>query len=155
MKESKPSGEREGRLIGLDVGERRVGVAVSDQMNIMAIPECVIERTSLEEDLRTICDLAREKQAERVIVGLPLRLDGSHGQEAQRVTAFARKLAERAGIPVEMADERLSTKEAERGLISRDVKRRRRRKIIDKVAAQIILQTYMDARNARDEQVPQ
>jgi putative Holliday junction resolvase len=136
-------------LIGLDIGERRIGVAVSDEMNVVALPECVIERRSLQHDLRALCDLAREKNARCFVVGLPIRLDGSHGEQAQRVAEFAHKLAQRCDMPVEMSDERLSTKQAERHLIKSNVKRKRRRKVIDKIAAQIILQSYMDKHRER------
>jgi len=138
-----------GRLIGLDVGERRIGVAVSDETHTIALPECVIVRETSDEDIRALCDLAREKHGERFVVGLPLRTDGSHGVEAESATAFANRLAERSGIPVEMSDERLSTKEMERHLIESGVRRDRRRKVIDKMAAQRILQTYIDARRSR------
>jgi putative Holliday junction resolvase len=134
-----------GKLIGLDVGERRIGVAVTDEKRVVALPECVIERRSLEEDVRALCELARAKGSDRFIVGLPLRLDGSHGPEANGVTEFARTLAQQPGIHVEMADERLSTKQAERHLIQSGVRRGRRRRIVDKMAAQIILQNYIDS----------
>jgi putative Holliday junction resolvase len=133
------------RLIGLDVGERRIGVAVSDERRVVALPECVIERRSVEEDVRALSDIARAKGGERFIVGLPLRLDGSRGVEADGVAQFACKLAERSGMAVEMSDERLSTKQAERHLIKGGVRRRRRREVVDKMAAQIILQSYIDA----------
>jgi putative Holliday junction resolvase len=133
------------RLIGLDVGERRIGVAVSDERRVVALPDCVIERRGVDEDIRALSDIARERDGERFIVGLPLRLDGSRGVEADAVVQFARRLAERSGIPVEMSDERLSTKQAERHLIKGGVRRRRRREIVDKIAAQIILQSYIDA----------
>jgi len=149
MNERTDSHTAKGRLIGLDIGERRIGVAVSDEMNVVALPERVIERRNLEDDLRALSDLAREKRAQRFIVGLPIRLDGSQGREAQRVAAFARKLAQRANIPVEMSDERFSTKQAERHLIKSNVKRKRRRQVIDKIAAQIILQSYLDAHHER------
>jgi putative Holliday junction resolvase len=149
MNERTDSHAAEGRLIGLDIGERRIGVAVSDEMNVVALPERVIERRNLEDDLRALSDLAREKRARGFIVGLPIRLDGSQGKEAQRVAEFARKLAQRADIPVEMSDERFSTKQAERHLIKSDVKRKRRRQVIDKIAAQIILQSYLDAQGER------
>ena len=149
MKEDQTAQRKaQGRLIGLDVGERRIGVAVSDENRIVALPECVIERRSLAEDVRALCELAREKASDRFIVGLPLRLDGSHGPEADEVTQFARMLAQQPGVHVEMADERFSTKQAERHLIQSGVRRRRRRKIVDKMAAQIILQNYMDSYRA-------
>ena len=142
------------KLIGLDVGERRIGVAVSDEKRVIALPECVIERRSVEEDVRALSGIARAKGGERFIVGLPLRLDGSHGVEASGVVQFARELAERSGIPVEMSDERLSTKQAERHLIRSGVRRRRRREIVDKMAAQIILQNYIDAHQGETREEP-
>jgi len=144
-KRQKEARTARGKIIGLDVGERRIGVAVTDEKRVVALPECVIERRSLEEDVRALCELARAKGSDRFIVGLPLRLDGSHGPEADDVVKFARKLAERSGMRVEMSDERFSTKEAERHLIRGGVRRKRRRNIVDKMAAQIILQNYIDS----------
>ena len=132
-------------MIGLDVGQRRIGVAVSDENRVVALPECVIERRSVDEDVRDLSEIARARGGELFVVGLPLRLDGTRGVEAEGVAEFARRLAERSGIPVEMSDERLSTKQAERHLITGGVRRKRRRQIVDKMAAQIILQGYMDA----------
>ena len=84
------------RLIGLDVGERRIGVAVSDEKHVVALPECVIERRSVDEDVRDLSEIARAKDAGLFVVGLPLRLDGTHGVEAEGVAEFARRLAERS-----------------------------------------------------------
>ena len=151
MKVERMNSHRSGcRLIGLDVGERRIGVAVSDERRVVALPECVIDRRSVEEDVRALTEIAREKGAERFIVGLPLRLNGSRGVEADGAVEFARKLEERSGIQVEMSDERLSTKQAERHLITGGVRRKRRRQIVDKMAAQIILQGYMDAQQGEN-----
>lgn len=140
------------RLIGLDVGERRIGVAVSDEKHVVALPECVIERRSVDEDVRELTEIARAKEAGLFVVGLPLRLDGTHGVEAEGVAEFARRLAERSGVPVEMSDERLSTKEAERHLIQSGVRRKRRRQVVDKMAAQIILQSYIDIHQGKTEE---
>ena len=146
MKAKQMESQRSGRrLVGLDVGERRIGVAVSDENHVVALPECVIERRSIEEDVGDLAEIARARGGGLFVVGLPLRSNGTRGVEAEGVAEFARRLAERSGIPVEMSDERFSTKQAERQLIRSGVRRKRRRQIVDKMAAQIILQSYMDA----------
>lgn len=132
------------RGLGLDVGERRIGVSLSDPEGILAMPLTVVDVRTEEEALERIAELAREHEVDRVVVGLPLSMDGSMGLQAQRVTAFADTLAERMEIPVDTWDERLSTVAAGRALTEAGVKRGKKRKRLDSAAACIILQGYLD-----------
>ena len=132
------------RGLGLDVGERRIGVSLSDPEGILAMPLTVVDVRTREEALERIAALAREHEVDRVVVGLPLSMDGSMGLQAQRVTAFADTLAERMEIPVDTWDERLSTVAAGRALTEAGVKRGKKRKRLDSAAACIILQGYLD-----------
>jgi putative Holliday junction resolvase len=134
------------RIVALDFGTRRCGVAVSDPMQIIASAHEVIEIVSekaLLLRIRRICD---EMEAERIVVGLPLNMDGSEGPSALASKAFAEKLVKNIGLPVETWDERLSTKSAEAALIEAGTRREKRKGLVDKVAAQIILQHYLDSR---------
>jgi len=126
------------------VGERRIGAAVSDPDGILAMPLAAVEARSENEALERISALAREHEVERVVVGLPLSLDGSLGPQAQRVKSFADALAERTELPVVTWDERLSTVAAGRALADAGVKRGKRKKRLDSTAASLILQGYLD-----------
>ena len=137
------------RALGLDVGERRIGVALCDELGLLASPLTTVqvgrrggERRALEE----IAALARERQAEVVVVGLPTSLRGTEGPQAQAVRAFAERLAPHLTVPIEFWDERFTTAEAERTMIARGLKREQRRARIDAAAAAIMLQDYLDAR---------
>jgi putative Holliday junction resolvase len=139
------------RILALDVGEARVGTAVSDPEERLAVPLEVVERREEETDLRSIAAIARREEAETLVVGLPLSLDGSRGPQARRVEAFARRLAARTSLPVELWDERLSTVQASRYQPERRRRQRGGRRAVpgDAVAAAIILQSFLDARRAR------
>ena len=141
-------------MIGLDVGAKRIGVAISDALGITAQPLTVVNCTNLETDIEKICEIVREHQVSLVVCGLPLRLDGEHGQQADAVKAFVDVLTPRAGVPVVQWDERLSTVSAERAMLEGSVRRRKRRRIIDRVAAQIILQHYLDSNRSPQRTVP-
>lgn len=143
-----------GRVLGLDLGTVRIGLAVSDPLGLTAQPAGVLSRTSLARDLASLAAYVREREVERVIVGHPRRLSGVAGREAARAATFARRLAHvLGGIPVELWDERLTTAEAQRALLAADVSRERRRQVVDAMAAALILQGWMDARRdaRRDE----
>lgn len=141
------------RVLGLDVGERRVGVAVSDPLGLWARPLTVITRRSKQEDYRAIARLVREHQVSRVVVGHPLSMDGQAGPQALRVERYAAGLAECLDIPVVLWDERLSTAEAERLLRESGETSREYRGRIDAVAAAVILQSYLDAVEEREQAV--
>jgi len=136
------------RALALDLGDRRIGVAVSDADERVASPVTVIERTRDRQQLhRRIAELVAEWDAEVLVVGLPLSLDGGTGPAAAKVEAEAAELAKVVGVPIELHDERLSTVTAERMLKARDLDGRARRKVIDMVAASVILQDWLDRRS--------
>jgi putative holliday junction resolvase len=130
--------------MGLDIGERRIGVALSDSLRIIAGALTVVERVTDDAALKQIIDLARENEVERIVVGMPRSLDGSLGKQAQAVQSFVDLLKERTDIPVVTWDERLSTVAAERTMLEVGMKRDKRKKRRDSLAAAIILQGYLD-----------
>ena len=137
------------RVLGLDVGERRIGVALSDPLGLTAQRLTVLTRHGSAEDLDAVRSLVAEHGVERVIVGLPLTMRGARGPQAQRIAAFADALRRQVSVPVEYIDERLTTVQGERALLATDTSRRKRKQVIDQVAAQLILQQYLDRSAAR------
>jgi putative Holliday junction resolvase len=129
-------------ILGLDVGEKRIGVALAD--GLLAIPLTVIDRAGEGADLERVLALAEEHGVKRIVVGLPRSLDGSIGRQAERVLSFSSALSESTDVPVDTWDERLSTVSAERLLLDAGVKRDKRRARRDAMAAAIILQSYLD-----------
>ena len=134
------------RILALDVGERRIGVALSDPTQTLARSLMVVERRSDRETMERLAGLAKKQGVERVVVGYPLSLRGDAGPQAETVGRFAEALAATVDVPVELWDERYSTVEAERVLRERGLDGRQRRKQVDATAAAIILQAYLDAR---------
>jgi putative Holliday junction resolvase len=137
----------QGRVLGIDAGERRVGVAVSDELRLLARPVCVLDRArGLAPVLDTLTEIAQRDGVARLVVGLPLNADGSHGPQARRAQDFARVAARVVGLPVEMWDERLSTQAAEEIVRAqgRTTRRLRQRGQLDAIAAAVILQDYLD-----------
>ena len=132
------------RIIGLDVGDKRIGVAVSDALKKTAQGVGVIQRKNSEDDINEIKNLAKEYEADLIVVGLPLKMDGAPGERAKLIAEFVEILNSALNIPVTTYDERLSTKEAEKFLISSDVSRKKRKRVVDIIAAQLILQSYLD-----------
>jgi putative Holliday junction resolvase len=139
-----PSGAR---LIGIDVGSKTLGLALSDTGRKIASALVTLRRRRLAADLRGLLDLAAEHGVGGFVVGLPLNLDGSHGPRAQATRAFVRDLAKLTELPILWWDERLSTAAAERVLLEADASRRRRAEVVDKVAAAVILQGALDRMN--------
>jgi putative Holliday junction resolvase len=138
------------RVLALDLGTRRIGVAVSDRSGTLATPLTVLQRSGdRARDHRAIRDLVVEEEAERVIVGLPLSLDGSVGPAAQGAIAEAEALASVVGVPVETFDERLTTVSADRDLMALRMRAEARRRVVDKVAAAVMLQTWLDGPGRR------
>ena len=133
------------RVLGLDVGERRIGVAISDELGITASGLSTIDVTDPAETIEELVDIIREYDVDEVVVGLPLRLDGSLGIQAEKISCFVEGLKEKTGVPVRFVDERFSTKLAERILLTGNVSRAKRRKVIDKLSAVIILQDYLNS----------
>lgn len=132
------------RLIGIDVGTKTLGLALSDVTRIIASPLETIRRRKFTLDAARLLELAAEHRIGGLVIGLPANLDASEGARAQSTRAFARNLARLTPLPMLLWDERLSTAQAERILIEADASRRRRAEVIDKVAATIILQSALD-----------
>lgn len=134
------------RIAALDVGDRRVGVAVSDELGITAQGIGVVQRRGGRHDLEALAALLAPYAPERLVVGLPLNMNGSEGPQVTRVRAFAAEVAGYLKLPLDYWDERLTTVAAERALLEADLSRRRRRQLVDKVAAALILQGYLARR---------
>lgn len=135
------------RTLGLDVGTRTIGVAVSDPTATLASPLTTIRRTGLQADLDALAALVAAHDVDRLVVGWPLQPDGREGPITRKVRAFADAAAARTGLPVEPWDERMTSKLAERYLIEGGARRETRRQVVDKVAAALILQGWLDARS--------
>ena len=135
-----------GRVLALDVGDKRIGIAVSDQMRLIATPHSVYTRVGYTPDVKHIQALCRETAADLIVCGLPRNMDGSVGFQAEKVMAFAEKLRE-SGLTVVFQDERLSTVSAHHALIEGGMRRENRKDHVDKVAAAVILQTYLDSQH--------
>jgi len=133
------------RLIGVDLGTRRIGVALSDSKGTVATPYLVLDRTSDEADVTAIAEIAAAEGVRTVVLGNPITLAGKEEQAAEMSLAFAVKLRE-GGLRVRMWDERLTTAEAEKSLKRQGLSGRRRRQVIDKVAAAMMLQSFLDAK---------
>ena len=131
------------RIAALDVGDARIGVAVSDELGITAQGVGVVRRVGGRRDLQALADILRPYAPERLVVGLPLNMNGTEGPQATRVRAFATEVAAHLSLPLDFWDERLTTVAAERALLEADMSRRRRREVVDKVAATLILQGYL------------
>lgn len=135
------------RKIGLDVGDVRIGVAVSDLLGICANPrETYVRSGDAAKDAEYFTEYAGREDADAFVLGLPKNMDGTEGPRAALTREFGALLEEKSGLPVFYTDERLTTVSAERLLIEADVRRDKRKKVIDKVAATIILQSYLDDR---------
>jgi putative Holliday junction resolvase len=130
-------------VLGLDLGQARIGVAISDPDRRVAVPLGTI-RTGAPDDVRAVAALVREHGVSEVVVGLPLSLSGGRGPAAEHARIFAALLGEVVGVPVRLQDERLSTVEAERRLEEAGARGRGRRRAVDRVAATVILQAYLD-----------
>ncbi len=133
------------RVLGLDVGSRTIGVAVSDELGMAAHGVTTLQRRGTIKDVAQVQELVRRYEVERIVVGMPYELDGSEGRRAGRVRVFFEALAG-AGLVVEQWDERYSTVEAEQTLLEANLSRARRKEVIDQMAAQVILQGWLDAR---------
>lgn len=140
-----PSRRMTGPVLGLDLGARRIGLALSDEAARIAFPAGVLERVGLARDVAALRQLAVERAVTRIVVGLPRLLSGREGVGAEAARRFAAVLGEATGLPVELVDERLTTAEADRALREAPARRRRQRKqVIDTLAATLLLRTYLD-----------
>ena len=134
------------RIMALDVGTKRIGIAVSDEMELTAQGVDVLTRSGRSKDFARMSEIIKRYSPTLLVVGMPLNMDGTLGESARQALAFADSLKNEFGIPVETWDERLTTVSSEKILIEADVSRRKRKKVIDKVAATLILQSFMDSR---------
>ena len=132
------------RIVALDIGDRRIGIAVSDPLGITAQPIETYTRVGYGPDVRRICQIAQQYETNRILCGLPLNMDGSRGFQAEKVAQLAEKLEE-AGLVVSYYDERMTTVLAEDALLEANMSRENRKKKVDMVAAVMILQSYLDA----------
>lgn len=148
---SKPSDSNpaaEVRIMGLDLGHKRIGIALSDALGITAQGLMVLERQENAAALAKVIDLARQHHITAIVIGLPRHMDGRLGNRAAEVLEWAAQLHQVLGIPVHTWDERLTTVQAERILLEANLSRRRRRQVIDKMAAVLILQAFLDQRGS-------
>lgn len=135
------------RVIGIDLGSKRIGVAVSDFTGSVASPLTVVHRgKSKRADHDAIARIVREEEAEAIVVGLPLNMDGSRGSAAKAAVAEAEQISTVAGVPTHLHDERLTTVTAERALKEANMRAEDRRNVVDKIAAAVLLQSWLDAR---------
>jgi putative Holliday junction resolvase len=132
------------RLMGLDLGTKTIGLALSDIMQTIATPLQTIRREKFTTDIKILLQLAKEHDVSALVIGMPFNLDGSEGPRAQATRAFARNLGQHTGLPLVFWDERLSTVAVERTLLEADASRKRRAEVIDKMAAAYILQGALD-----------
>ena len=135
-----------GRILAVDYGEKRVGIAISDELQITASPLMTLPRSSDEEVIAQIAQLARNNRVEEIVTGLPIRTDAKQGEMEQRVRSFAQKLQSKTKVPVMLFDERFTTRIAEQVLLEADLSRRKRKQVRDKLAAVVLLQSYLEAR---------
>jgi len=133
-----------GKIMGLDLGTKTIGVAISDGMRYSATPLETIKRTKFTQDAERIIELIGQNQVVAVILGLPLNMDGTEGPRVQSTRAFARNLAPKIDLPIAFWDERLSTSAVTRMMIEADLRRDRRAEVVDKLAASYILQGALD-----------
>lgn len=133
------------RVMALDVGRRKIGIAISDALGITAQPLETLNRRDKNRDLERIKKIVGDMSVSKIVVGLPLNMDGTAGNQAKEIYRFVEGLKEELETPVQLWDERLSTMEANRVLLQADLSRKKRRKLDDKIAAQLILQSYLDA----------
>jgi len=131
------------RIIGLDYGEKRIGVAVSDETGMISQPVAVVVRQNRRKDLESIAALVKKYCPEKIVIGYPVRLDGAEGIQCQKVNRFAAILASHLQLPIIRWDEAFSTKEAEEILMHSNMKREKKKEVVDKLAASIILQDYL------------
>jgi putative Holliday junction resolvase len=133
------------KILGLDVGDKRIGIAVSDELGYTAQGITVLHRKDLADDLSELKGLVAAHDVSEVVVGFPKNMDGSLGAGAQKVMAFAKTMEESLSVPVILWDERWTTVEASRVLLEADLSRKKRKNVVDKVAAVLILQGYLDS----------
>jgi len=133
------------RVLAVDYGEKRIGLAVSDELGITASPLMTLTRRSDDETVRQIAQLASKLRVAQIVVGLPRRTDAQEGEMERKVKAFAEKLRQAVSVPVVLFDERFTTRIAEQVLLEADLSRRKRKQVRDRLAAVILLQSFLEA----------
>jgi putative Holliday junction resolvase len=136
------------RVLGLDVGDRRIGIAMSDELELTAQGLMVVERQSPAADMAALQRVIAAHAIDRIVVGMPRNMDGSYGPQATKTTQFMQALAQACHLPCLPWDERLTTRQAERTLMLGNQRRQKRKAVRDKIAAQLILQNYLDYQRA-------
>ena len=144
-------GKTKMRTMGLDFGEKRIGVAISDPSGLIAQGIDVIRRKGLEDDISRLREIIEGYRVEEIVIGMPRNMNGSLGRKAEEVQQFIELLKSELDIPLITWDERLSTHQAEGVLIEADMSRAKRKKVIDRMSAVVILQNYLDSRSAQAE----
>jgi len=134
------------RIMGIDYGKVRIGIAMSDPLKMISSPFATYKTISTEKDLEFFCKLIADYNVETIVIGLPYNMDGTEGKTAEMVREFASQLQQKCEVNIVFEDERLTSVEAEEILLSANVKREKRKELIDKVAAQLILQQYLERR---------
>jgi putative Holliday junction resolvase len=142
------------RILGLDFGTKRIGAAISDELLLTAQSIETIERQDQKTDFEVISKLIAEKNITEVVVGVPFNMNGTHSAKTKEAMAFIDNLAKAVAVPVRTQDERLTTAQAERVLLEADMSRAKRKGLRDKLAAQIILQSYLDSREKQGTDAP-
>lgn len=132
------------RIMGIDYGEKRFGIALSDPVGITAQGLPTIERTSIQEDIKKIINIIQEKEVQEIVLGLPKHLNNTLGDKAKEVLNFIDTLKKHINIPIKTFDERFSTVRANRAMLEGDLSRKKRKERVDMIAAQLILQGYLD-----------
>ncbi|HEY7097889.1 MAG TPA: Holliday junction resolvase RuvX [Terriglobales bacterium] len=151
---SAPPAQKRGRILGLDVGSRRIGVAVSDPLGITAQGLETIQRQNKRQDRAALEAVIRKYEVQEIVVGLPLRMSGAEGVQAEKMQAFAEALRQNFQLPVHLWDERLTSSQANRLLRETDMSIRRRGEVVDQIAAVLILQSFMDSRSVQTPDEP-
>lgn len=135
------------RILALDVGDARIGIAYTDALELSVNPFESFKRKNTQEDYSHIAEIIKKLKAERVVIGLPLNMDGTEGERVEKTKLFAEELRKYTDVPFDWQDERLTTVTAERILIEQGMRREKRKDVIDKVAAMVILSSYLDRKH--------
>lgn len=135
------------RILALDVGEKNIGLAISDELGWTAQGRPSLRRQAKSKDFAAIVNIAKENQAAEIVVGMPVNLDGSVGEKAKQIAAFVEELRKETALPIKVWDERLTSVQAEKVMLEQDLSRKKRKERSDRLAAQLILQNYLDAKN--------
>ncbi len=137
------------RILALDLGKKRIGMALSDELGITAQGIPTLERRNKRSDFAALASVVRENNVRQIVLGLPLRMSGEEGTQADWVRAFADELRSHVSVPIDLRDERWTSKQAERVLAGSGIRNEDRKPAIDRLSAVILLQDYLDSRGAR------